>query len=600
MIRRLLRLNNKRFLLLFARNTALVFSGIAVLLAITTGAVYFFANRQLVQEVDAANMRSVEVAISTIDSVVAGSREMASRLSDDRNVYRLVVGPAPIMPHTYYAQRAIEVLWGMRLNRRHLLDHSLFLYLSGSGYSICTMRGGQFVRYHTDQDIVRMFIQLRAEKPNARDFTVTRQAYFNLADAQPVQLLTFYHEIRGTLTGDSFIAINVDVNALAGYLVGTGHEDGARFIVFDDTGYIVLDTGKALAGYSISTLIHNEADVKNLLNDPTGNLTVQMDDGIKRLSWLSFPRENWILMQMIPFDAYMANMLMLRNFIMAAISFGLLFSLVAALGITMRIFRPIADIIRIMENPGAYNMQEKDGEINVLLLNVLNSFQKNILLEEEMLQKISALRDTRVTALQKQISPHFMYNTLQVVNWLAIAETKLEDSDTSKAVVALAEIIHEIMDQSDNLTTVAKEVEHLLKYMDIISLWYGEEITLALHITPGTEDLKILRITLQPLVENAIQHGIQHNGGKGTVYVDISKKENRLLVCVEDDGVGMDARQLEEYNQLLQLDDLYTNRHIGLLNLCQRVRLVYGEQYGLTLSPSQHGGLKVEVSIPLV
>jgi len=245
-------------------------------------------------------------------------------------------------------------------------------------------------------------------------------------------------------------------------------------------------------------------------------------------------------------------------------------------------------------------MQEKDGEINVLLLNVLNSFQKNILLEEEMLQKISALRDTRVTALQKQISPHFMYNTLQVVNWLAIAETKLEDSDTSKAVVALAEIIHEIMDQSDNLTTVAKEVEHLLKYMDIISLWYGEEITLALHITPGTEDLKILRITLQPLVENAIQHGIQHNGGKGTVYVDISKKENRLLVCVEDDGVGMDARQLEEYNQLLQLDDLYTNRHIGLLNLCQRVRLVYGEQYGLTLSPSQHGGLKVEVSIPLV
>ena len=576
----------------------MVFSGIAVLLAVTTGAVYFFANRQLVQEVDEANLRGVEVALSTIDSVVAGSREMASKLSDDRNVHRLVVGPTPIMPNTYYSQRAIMVLWNMRLNRRHLLDHSIFLYMSGSGYSLCTERGGQYVGYHTDQDIVSNFKQLRSENPNTRDFIVSRQAYFGLVDAQPVQLLTFYHEIRGSLTGDSFVAINVDANALAGYLTGTGQEDGARFIAFDSEGNIFLDTSRELAGCSIDSLIQNDAE--KLLNEPRGNLTIQMDSGIKRLSWLSFPREDWILMKMIPFDAYMVNMLLLRNFIVAAISLGLLFSLVAALVITMRIFRPIADIIRIMENPATFNMQEEDGEINYLLLNVLNSFQKNIFLEEEMLQKISALRDTRVIALQKQISPHFMYNALQVVSWLAISETKLEDSETSKAVITLAEIIHEVMDQSDNLTTVAKEAQQLLKYMDIIRLWYGEEIVLRLNISPGTEDLKILRITLQPLVENAIQHGIQHNGEKGTVYVDILKKEGDLYVCVEDDGIGMDAPKLEEYNQLLQIDDLYTNRHIGLLNLCQRVRLAYGEQYGLILSPSKHGGLKVEVNMPLV
>ena len=591
---------NRRFLRLFIKNAILVFSGIAVLLTATTFIIYAFANRQLVQEVDAANRRGVEIALTTVDAVVMASREATARFALDRAVYRLMVSPAPVMPNFDNIQPAIEMLRNMRLSQRHLLDYSIFLYLSGSGYSLCTVRGGQFANYHPDQDIVKRFAELRTNNPSILSFTVFRQANFSIPSSERINVLTFYHQIIGAVPGAGFVALNVDVNALASYLRGLDPNDGSRFIMIDSSGRIILDTDGLMAGSDISLLVSRDNDIKSIHNSNEGSITVETDSGAMRLSWRAFPIENWTIMQFIPLEAYMSNMYLLRNFIFSAVALSLLFSALIALLVTMRLFRPVSDIIRIVESPDTYNfMRDQSGEINLLLMSVLESFQKNIVLEKEMIQKVAALRDSRTIALQKQISPHFLYNTLQIINWLVVAETKQEDSGASQAVIALAEIVRDSMDYSSNFNTIANEVAHVKKYMKIIQLSFGEEISMQLNVTPGIEQFKILRVILQPLVENAIQHGILPDGEKGIVYVDISAEAGMLFIIVEDDGAGISDTDLKEYNQKLQSEDMYVNSNIGLLNICQRIKLIYGEEYGIVLGKSDYGGLKVDIKMPL-
>ena len=595
---RMLRFRNKRFLRLFVNNTILVFSGIAVLLTITTVTIYIFANRQLMREVDAANLRGVETALSTIDAVVMASRGAAIRFALDMDVRRLVGNPDFDIRDFDYIQRTTAILHNMRLSLRSQLDYSMFLHLDVNEYSICSRRGGQLSYYHPDRNIADYFNRLRESRPNTRNFTVFRQAYFDVLRAHPVPLLTFYQEIIGLPGSQSFIAVNVDVKALAEYLGGVGLDDSSRFIMIDETGLIIMDTKLVMAGNHISGLIYNESDIEKLLYDLSGSLTTQIDNETKRLSWLSYPRENWTLMQFIPFDAYMESMVALRGFIVAALAVGLMFSGLISLLVTRRLFRPISDIIRIVEDPKSYDeMHDRSGETKSLLISVLQSFQKNIVMEEEMLHKISALRESRAIALQEQINPHFLYNTLQAISWLATAETAKKASDTSKAIITLSEMIRGSMEKTNNFTTVTDELEHFERYMEIVHLRYGEEIDYKCSISPGIEGVKILRITLQPLAENAIIHGLQPKGGVGTVYVDISITEGSLRVCVEDDGEGMSDGALQEYNNMLarKAEDMFVKSHIGLLNLCQRVKLIYGEQYGLKVSRSGHGGLKVEV-----
>lgn len=588
--------NNKRFLSLFVKNAMLIFSGIAVLLVAVSIIIYVFASRQLVREVDAASRRGLETALSTVDAVLMSSREAAVRLAMDRTVLRLTMGPVPAMPNSDSIRQALDTLRDMRLRQRHLLDHSMFLYMQHSGYSLCTRRGGQFAVYHPDWDIVERFNYLRAENPAMRSFTAFRHAYFGALLDGEVPVLTFYHQVVGTLPEPGFVAINLDVNALASYLRGVDIGGGTRFVMIDGQGSIIMDTDRPVVDRHISS--HISSLVGYEIHGPEGNMTVEIAGDTMRLSWMDFPGEDWTLMKFIPLEDYMVSMHRLRNFIFWSVAISLPFSALIAFLATLRLFRPVSDIIRIVENPSSYSsVSEINSEINLLLMSVLESFQKNIVLEKEMLQKVSALRDSKTIALQKQISPHFLYNTLQVLNWLAIAETKEEDSNTSKAIIALADMVHDSMEYNGNFTTINKEIEHVQKYMEIIHLSYGEEIQLIVNCDQLITENEILRLTLQPLVENAIQHGLQ--ASQGTIYMDIAVRDEQLCISVEDDGTGMDESSMQEYNRMLESEDIYINQNIGLLNVCQRIKLVYGDEYGINLSKSGHGGLRVEIKMEL-
>ncbi|MBQ7839422.1 MAG: histidine kinase [Lachnospiraceae bacterium] len=151
----------------------------------------------------------------------------------------------------------------------------------------------------------------------------------------------------------------------------------------------------------------------------------------------------------------------------------------------------------------------------VMLFRILELFQKNITLENEMVERLFALRRARAKALQEQMTPHFLCNALQSINWIAIAETGQDESATSRALILLADIIRSGKEQKYSLTTVKKEIDYTQKFVKMEKLRFGMGIECRFFVDPDAQNMLIPAISLQTLVENSIKHGFRAKGGCG-------------------------------------------------------------------------------------
>lgn len=155
------------------------------------------------------------------------------------------------------------------------------------------------------------------------------------------------------------------------------------------------------------------------------------------------------------------------------------------------------------------------------------------------------------------------------------------------------------MIDAGNLTVVSEELDYIQKFMEIERLRFGDEIICHYQIDPTVLSWKMVRLSLQPLVENAISHGIRPHNCKGNIYIKINRLyEGMLYVSVEDDGVGMSREEINIFNSRSSQEYVYASQHVGLVNLAQRIMLVYGEDCTLMLDQSAYGGLRVEMTLP--
>ena len=216
-----------------------------------------------------------------------------------------------------------------------------------------------------------------------------------------------------------------------------------------------------------------------------------------------------------------------------------------------------------------------------------------------MLERVTALKRARAKALQEQMTPHFLNNVLQAINWTAIEETGKEDSITSKSLILLADILCTAKTYKTNITTVAEEIAYTRKFVELECLRYGPNIHCYYEIDPTADQMPIPCISLQTLVENAISHGLQPRRGSGNIYISIKALQgNGLHICVEDDGVGFDEDKIREIFGLLQEEYIYVGEHLGIINLFQRFRLIYGEKCEFDIRNRKDGGACVEIKAP--
>lgn len=216
-------------------------------------------------------------------------------------------------------------------------------------------------------------------------------------------------------------------------------------------------------------------------------------------------------------------------------------------------------------------------------------------------------QQSQYAELQNQINPHFLYNTLETIRGQAVIDDNYIIADMTEA---LAKYFRYNISKNNDVVTVEQELENISNYIQIQQYRFQDRFAFRIYNHVPEEEYTscmIPKMTLQPIVENAIFHGMEQKIEKGHLYIHIEASEERLMIIVADDGMGMDEETLEKLNRKLQNADGVSelsekSRHNGIAmeNVNSRLRLLYGSDYGLRVSSTRNLGTEVEITLPRI
>jgi two-component system sensor histidine kinase YesM len=225
-------------------------------------------------------------------------------------------------------------------------------------------------------------------------------------------------------------------------------------------------------------------------------------------------------------------------------------------------------------------------------------------LVEEVYETSLHEKDAELAALQSQINPHFLYNSFEFINMLAIENDQYEISDL---ISGLGKLMRYTVDKKKKMVTVKNEVEFIDNYLKFVNYSMGDRIKSEIVFDASLNNCLLPKLILQPLVENAIKHGIGEK--EGSIKITIIKESDRLLIMVEDNGVGMSEQELKALYKTINSQKKYFDNKVNiqnkanvngvaLSNINHRIKLLYGEQYGLFLSSKKNIGTIAKIIIP--
>lgn len=224
-----------------------------------------------------------------------------------------------------------------------------------------------------------------------------------------------------------------------------------------------------------------------------------------------------------------------------------------------------------------------------------------VLLQREAAAQIMT-KEAEINALQSQINPHFLYNTLETIRGQALCCGATSIADATKA---LAEIFRYNISQKGAMISLKEELANIDAYMRIQSIRFNDRFTLHSDVAEDTLYIQIPKLLVQPVIENALKHGLEVKRGKGNIWISAFRTANRLEITVEDDGVGISPTILKRLNEKLaqgQAERLgsSTTSNIGLANINERIKLIYGTDYGVTVLSAEQQGTRVILSLGIL
>ncbi len=238
-----------------------------------------------------------------------------------------------------------------------------------------------------------------------------------------------------------------------------------------------------------------------------------------------------------------------------------------------------------------YIQTDSKDEIGDLIRGFGEMLTKIKVLVEEVYEGKIKQKEYEMRALQAQINPHFLYNSLSLINWMAIEEGH---EDISKITLAMSSFYRTALNKGNNIILLKNEIENMKSYLEIQLMMHDYEFDTEIQIEEGLEDFLVLNLILQPMVENAIDHGIDlKTQGRGKVSVTAKSEGDTIVIVVEDNGVGMEQSVI---------DTILTKKSkgYGLRNVNERIKLYYGEEYHLTIESERGVGTKIITKIPKV
>ena len=302
---------------------------------------------------------------------------------------------------------------------------------------------------------------------------------------------------------------------------------------------------------------------------------------------------------------YQNKLNQLKSQILLLIILLVVLSIVFAYFAAIRSYKPVAEIITVLEEPQKFNdysdpAKARLNELRYIISTILKQIQANEIMKDELESKLKMLDQSQFAMLQSQINPHFLYNTLETINWMAFDLTK-GDNNVSRAVNSLAQLFRNNVYLGDYIIPIGQEIDNTQNYLNILELRYGDVFKVVWEIDERIKGYSIIKICLQPIIENAVYHGLKPKGKEGLLKIrgEICDNET-ILFHVYDNGVGMNPFRLADINQKLNDRENQMEDHIGIYNVNQRIKIVFGMEYGISIESEENLGTEVLIKIPMV
>ncbi|MFC0471244.1 sensor histidine kinase [Halalkalibacter kiskunsagensis] len=396
------------------------------------------------------------------------------------------------------------------------------------------------------------------------------------------------------------MSIALHLSFIENVLTEIKHRNESEISVINKEGRIIYHPDKHLIGTSVNMddyPIHN-GSFRTVKNNERMLVSVSESEQM-----------NWILIHSIPFKHLTEKADLIKN--ITLIFFVIICSATVVISIftAWSVSRPIYKLIHLMKNVEKENFQSvlkvnSKDEVGMLTI----SFNSMISRIRDLIQQNYHIelrqKQAELYALQSQINPHFMYNTLETIT-MAIEE---DDDDTVVQMVSLlGKMLRFSLSNKDRIVQFNKEVEHIRNYLTIQKFRFEErlnfkidsDIDLIQHYSP--------KFILQPVIENSIKHGLETRRGTLTLGITIFTAEGirpgtkDIIIRVEDDGTGIDQESLDKINKLLKSDPIARrDSGFGLINVHARIIMIFGEEYGLTVHSPTKGETVVEMRIPVI
>lgn len=395
-----------------------------------------------------------------------------------------------------------------------------------------------------------------------------------------------------------------------GYLIINLSEDKlfdiySNISLYKEGSIFITDRGGSILSHGDKSLLGNHVsqDYMNLILTPSDtSFSLKNIDGQQYyIACQAINNNEWYLFYQISAVDFEHDFITLTQAFFVITLLILTLTLLVSVVLAKSISDPITNLSRTMQqvrngNFDIRNDYQSKDEVGILSDNFNAMIENTNELIQTIYQKELLKQEAELRFLKFQINPHFLYNTLETINWISRIHGVPEAGEIAKA---LGDLMREGL-RDDDFVPIKDEIKNIENYLLIQQYRYGEKIKITINIDPETSEIKTPKFVLQPIIENALVHGLDSkiDGGNIRIFGGCDGKD--ILLTVEDDGVGMpeEVRRNLLNENLRKSDDNGKHTHIGILNVHKRLRLYFGPSYGLSIHSEVGVGTVVTIRIP--
>ncbi|MBV7509529.1 histidine kinase [Bacillus sp. sid0103] len=483
------------------------------------------------------------------------------------------------------------------------LDY-LFAYQGMINSIVFFSKNGQIFKYKdplykNDSDVKDSSLYKESIKNKDKVFSINN---FNSSDDVNAKGIDFLVGISPEYswynTATEFIYCEIKTEALNSIYSRFTNDSVGKMIIADPKGKIVISPDKSLLGKNVSQVEY----LKDINNKDNNFYKYNYKKNTKYISKYTSEKSGWTVINIIDDKALTKDTTNIMKILFAMFVVFNLFFILYCKTFFKDILKPIKELIKKMKGikdgrlDEITNINTNLEEINELGSNynkMINDI-KNLMVERDLKERERSKEEMKV--LQAQINPHFIYNTLNVIKLMAMI-SKAEN--IRKVTDSFMKLLSATFRSESTFITVREELEYLDNYADIMKVRFGDDFNLVVKVEEEVRNLYIIKLILQPIVENAIVHGINEIDGEKNIIIAGYVSEENLIFEVEDNGRGITEEEVERIFTSKEKSNTSFN-HIGIKNIESRIRLNCGQGYGIKIESEKNKFTKVKLILPIL